>query len=50
MNSALVVAWILGGNALALIILNGIFSGGRSSMGEGASIALDSRSTGVPVR
>jgi hypothetical protein len=32
MSSALVVLWILGGNALALLLLNAVFSKGTSSM------------------
>jgi hypothetical protein len=43
MSGALVVAWILGGNALALLLLNAMFSKGTSAMGGADSMRLDSR-------
>lgn len=44
MSGPFVVVWILGGNAVALLVLNALFSKGTSSMGGPAVAAADHRS------
>jgi hypothetical protein len=43
MSGPFVVVWILGGNAIALLLLNALFSKGTSSMGGRDVAAMNDR-------